>query len=385
MDFKKIRSEFPMLENNLIYLDSAALVQKHKKVIEAINDFYTKYSISNRANDSKIGLIVNQKINETRNEVAKLLNCESGQIIFNSGTTEGLNYVALLMNDLILENDEILISKYNHSSHMVPWIELAKRKKAKVVFSKNLIEDINEKTKVIAFTQENNNLQQNNDFELLMKLVRKYEIFLINDAAQAISHQKVDAQYFDAIAFSSNKLFGPTGLGVLYLSNKLMQNVELKKYGGGSIESIDSKGNWTPIKSVIKHEPGTLNLSAIFGFHEALLFFNKIDHNKMKEYLNQLSIYTHEKLSKIDNIKIFSKPGDSIILFECNDMSSQDVVSYLGHKNIYVRGGWFCAQYIKNIFANPLVRISIHIYNNKDDIDVLCEHLEKRGDFLDFL
>lgn len=385
MDFEKIRSEFPMLENNLIYLDSAALVQKPRKVIEAINDFYTKYSISNRANDSKIGLIVNQKINETRNEVAKLLNCESNQIIFNSGTTEGLNYVALLMNDLILENDEILISKYNHSSHMVPWIELAKRKKAKVVFSNNLIDDINEKTKVIAYTQENNNLQQNNDFDLLIKLVKKYGIFLINDAAQAISHQKVDAKYFDAIAFSSNKLFGPTGLGVLYLSDKLMQNVELKKYGGGSIESIDSKGNWKPVKSNIKHEPGTLNLSAIFGFHEALLFFNKIDHEKMKEYLNQLSIYAHEKLSKINNIKIFSKPRDSIILFECNDMSSQDVVSYLGHKNIYVRGGWFCAQYIKNIFTNPLVRVSIHLYNNKKDIDVLCQHLEKRGDFLDFL
>lgn len=385
MDFKKIRNEFPMLKNDLIYLDSAALVQKPKKVIEAINDFYTKYAISNRSNDSKLGIIVNQKINDTRQAVAQLINCDLNEVIFNSGTTEGLNYLALLLAQLVSTQDEIIISQYNHSSHMIPWIELAKRKNAKVIFSDNLVKDISPRTKIIAFTQANNNLQKNSDFNELIKLVRKYNIILVNDAAQAISHQKVDAKYFDAITFSANKLFGPTGLGVLYVSQKILKQVAAQKYGGGAIESIDHKGNWKLVNSISQHEPGTLNLAAIFGFHQALLFFSQIDYKKMDKYLNELSTYAHQKLSKIANLTLFSQPGDTIILFECNDMSAQDVVSYLGHQNIYVRGGWFCAQYIKNIFKNPLVRVSLHIYNNQKDIDTLCQYLEKRGDFLDFL
>ena len=119
-DFAAIRNEFPMLQNDLIYLDSSALVQKPNSVINAINDFYTKYSISNRTSDSKLGILVNNKIEDTREKVANLLNATKDEIIFNSGTTEGLNYIAQLLAPLINNGDEILISKYNHSSHIIP-------------------------------------------------------------------------------------------------------------------------------------------------------------------------------------------------------------------------------------------------------------------------
>ncbi|MBD5423399.1 MAG: aminotransferase class V-fold PLP-dependent enzyme [Mycoplasma sp.] len=371
--------------NNIIYLDSAALVQKPIAVIKAINDFYTKYCISNRTSDSKIGIKVGQKIDQTRIKVANLLNCKPDEIIFNSGTTDGLNYISNLMSELIKEGDEIIVSKYNHSSHMVPWIEVAKQKNAKVIFSDNLIDDISDKTKIIAFTQSNNNFQNNIDIKLLSSLAKKHNAILINDAAQAISHEKVDAKYFDAIAFSSNKMFGPTGIGVLYICEELLNKISVKKYGGGMVENIDKNGNWKSKNSILKHEPGTLNLSGIFGFYEALKFYENIDKNMMNEYLDQLCAYAYKELSKINDINILSNPKDRIILFEVKNISAQDLASYLGHKDVYVRSGWFCAQYLKNMINNPVVRVSLHIYNNKEDIDSLCELLSKGSDFLDFI
>ncbi len=384
MNHNKLRNLFPMLKNDIVYLDSGALVQKPLQVINAINEFYNKYSISNRTSDSKIGIIVSQKIDQTREKVAELLNCSKEQIIFNSGTTEGLNYSANLLSQIIKEDDEILISKYNHSSHMIPWIELAKNKKAKVIFSNDLIKDINSKTKIIAYTQVNNTFNIKIDIKKLNKKAAQYNSIIVNDAAQAISHEKVDSKYSDFIAFSSNKLFGPTGLGVLYVSNKILDKVESKKYGGGSVDYVKKDGSWKSRSSIVKHEPGTLNLEGIFGFYEALVFFESLDKKWLTKYLNDLSIYAHTKLKTVKDIYLNSKPGDSIILFNIKNIPSQDVASYLGHKDIYVRSGLFCAQYLDHM-EGPQVRVSIHVYNNKKDIDRLVKALKQGGDFLDFI
>ncbi len=384
-DFINIKNQFPMLQNDLIYLDSSALVQKPESVIKAINDFYTKFSISNRTSDSKIGILVNNKIEDTRQKVANLLNASKDEIIFNSGTTEGLNYIAQLLVSLIKKDDEILISKYNHSSHIIPWIEISKITEAKIIFSDNLINDINNKTKIIAFTQSNNNFQQKINIQDLSNKAKKYQALIINDAAQAISHEEVNAKYFDAITFSSNKFFGPTGLGILYINKNLLTKIKSKKYGGGTVEKIEENGQWTRKPSIIQHEAGTLNLSAIFGFYEALVFYENIDKEAMKKYLKDLSIYAHKKLRNIKDIVVLSKSEDFIILFEVKNISAQDISSYLGHKNIYVRSGYFCAQYLQYVHNNPTIRVSLHIYNDKKDIDVLCDLLNHKEDFLDFI
>ncbi len=383
MDQNKIRSMFPMLKHNITYLDSGALVQKPESVIRAILEFYTNYSISNRTSDSYIGSIVVQKIDETRQLVADLLECDKDEVMFNSGATEGLNYAAMLLSDMVKKDDEILISKFNHSSHMIPWIELAKNKKAKIVFSDDLLKDINEKTKIIAFTQMNNTFNIEMDIKQIFKKAKEVGAILVNDAAQAISHEKVDSDYSDIIAFSSNKFFGPTGLGILYVSKNVLDNVKVKKFGGGALDYVKSDGKWKSKDSIIKHEPGTLNLAGIFGFYEALNFWNSLDKEWVKNYLKNLSSYAYDELSKIHNLEIFSKKGDPIILFEIKDTPSQDVASYLGHRNIYVRSGNFCAQYLGNMISNPLVRVSLHIYNNINDIDKLVSTLKKGGDFLD--
>lgn len=382
---QKIRDSFPMLKNNLVYLDSGALVQKHINAINAENEFYTKYCVSNRTSDTKLGIYTNNIVNETRKLCSKLLNCESDQIIFNSGTTEGLNYSSLLLKDFINEGDEILISQYNHSSNIIPWIEVAKEKKAKVVFSNNLLNDINEKTKIVCFSQVTNNFTENIDIKQLYLKVKEVSAFLINDAAQAISHEKVSAKYADIIAFSGNKLFAPTGIGVLYVSHDILKKTDSKKYGGGSIAKLEKDGTWVSKHSISKHEAGTLNLAGIFGLHAALEWFLTLDLNKMQKYLYSLSSYAYEKINELPNAKVVSQKGESIILIEFDKASSQDVASYLGHKNIYVRSGVFCAQYLTHIIKKPLVRLSIHIYSNKEDIDKFIEEVKKGGDFLDFI
>lgn len=385
MKQNELRKKFPMLQNKIVFLDSGALVQKPKSVIKAINDFYTKFSISNRTSDSEIGIIVENKIKETRLLCSKLLDCSFEEIMFNSGTTEGLNYSAQLLKQIIEKDDEILISQFNHSSHMVPWIEIAKEKRAKIVFSNNLINDINNKTKIIAYTQITNNFNEHIDMKKLFKKAKENNCYIVNDAAQAISHEKVSAKYSDIIAFSANKFFGPTGLGVLYVSKNILNKVNVAKYGGGTIEYIKTSGKWKSKESIIKHEPGTLNLAGIFGLNEALKFFNNLDKKWMKKYLYDLSIYAYNRLSKLKNIKIVSKKGDSILLLKTLDVSSQDLASYLGHKKIYVRSGFFCAQYLNNVIDSPLVRISLHIYNNKNDINKLFKTIKEGGDFIDFV
>lgn len=385
MNNNEIRKLFPMLKNDIVYLDNGALVQKPQSVIDAILDFYTKYSVSNRTSDSEIGIIIGQKIDQTRELVANLINCKPNEIMFNSGTTEGLNYCSQLLEQLLNEDDEIIIWKYNHSSHMVPWIEIAKNKKAKVIFSDNIIDDINEKTKIICYTQITNNFNIKIDIKDVYKKAKLFNSIVVNDAAQAISHEKVDASYCDALAFSSNKLFGPTGLGVLYVSDEILKKVNSKKFGGGSLDKVNKDGTWKPKDAISKHEPGTLHLAGIFGLYEAIKFFNTLDLEQLQKYLYDLSCYAFEKLSKLDNIKVVSNKGDSIILLEVKNTTSQDLASYLGHKKIYVRSGVFCAQYLHHIIENPLVRVSLHIYNNKEDIDTLYKTIKEGGDFIDFL
>ena len=326
---KNLREEFPMLQHDLVYLDSGALVQKPQMVIDAINDFYTKYAISNRTSDSILGIQTEQMITNVRMKTAKLLNVHWSQIFFNSGTTEGLNYAAQLLAQLIEPDDQILISPYNHTSHIIPWVEIAKQKQAKVIFSEDFLKDLNEKTKIICYTQINNTFNNSVDLKTLKAQAKQFGSIIVNDAAQAISHEQVDGQDADIITFSTNKFFGPTGLGIIYINDKILNAVWPKKYGGGAVQTIAKDGSWKPNDQHFqRHEPGTLNLAAIYGFNKALDFFNSFKLSEMQTYLKELTNYAHQQLAKLTNIEIKSKPDDLIILFDVLNSSAQEVSSY---------------------------------------------------------
>ncbi|VEU59311.1 aminotransferase class V-fold PLP-dependent enzyme [Mesomycoplasma neurolyticum] len=381
------RKLFPMLKK-ITYFDNAALSQKPYSVIEASREFYENFAISNRTSESEIGIIISQKIDNVRVKIAKLTDSTTDEVIFTSGTTQSLNNFANMIEEHIFENDEILISYYNHSSHIIPWIELAKKRKAKIVYSENLIDDINEKTKLICYSQQTNNFQIKLNFKELYEKAKKYNSILINDAAQAISTEVVSLKWCHVIAFSANKMYGPTGLGALIIKKSLLDNLRPATFGGGSVEKIvDLDTNeWNQKNTIEKFEPGTLNLAAIWQFEQSLNLVEKITLKKIKKLATESAIYLYDRLLDVKDLIIHSKRGDLITLFTMKNTSAQDVASYLGHNNIYVRSGIFCSKLIPFIKEEKnYVRVSIAFYNNKEDVDILVKTLQKGGDFLDFL
>ncbi|MBZ4195278.1 aminotransferase class V-fold PLP-dependent enzyme [Mycoplasma tauri] len=373
------------LSNKITYLDNAALTLKPQSSIEALNNFYTNYSISSRTRDTPIGIKVNEEISSLRKNIANLINSKPEEVIFTSGATDSINKCAAMLKKILKKDHELLLSAYNHSSNITPWIKLADELNVTIkIVDDNLIDSINSKTKIIAFSQLSNNYNIKYDMEKIYKKANEIGAIVINDAAQAIVYEPVNFYNSHIVVFSSNKFYGPTGFGALIIKENLLKHLKPSTFGGGSTLSIDSNNNCYFQNGIEAFEPGTPNLSAIFMFNESLNFFkNKIGYDLTKKKIEKLSSYAYEKLSKLENIELYTSKNSHIILFNVKGINAQDVAHYLGTKNIYVRAGLFCALYLKNIKSvNSYVRISLAVYNDEEDIDNLVKELEKGGDFL---
>lgn len=379
-NFKKF---FPFA-NKVTYLDSAAMMQKPLSVVEKINEFYLNFAVNTHSQNSKISYENLEKIRKTREKIAKFIDADPNEIIFNSGTTEAINLFAHMVKKFVKNGDEILLSPFNHSSNLIVWIKIAEEIGAKIVYSEKIVDKISAKTKIIAFSQTNNSILVDLDLTEIWKKAIKYDAFVINDATQSINYQKVSINFSHAIAFSSNKFYGPTGLGVLAIKKILMDKLEPVKFGGGTIVKMNSE-NISYHNDYRKFEAGTLNFAAIWGLDAAIDFVNNIGIKSICKNLEILSSYLYEKLKKIDDIEIFSKKGDHIIIFNIKNFSAHDVASYLGNKNIYVRSGTFCVPFLKKLLKkNSFIRVSLAFYNDFNDVDNLVEILEKK-EFLDFV
>ncbi|QJG67153.1 aminotransferase class V-fold PLP-dependent enzyme [Mycoplasma phocoenae] len=387
MNFK---NQFPMLINNkdIVYLDNGALSLKPQIVCQAAYDFYAKYSISNRTKDSILGIHTSEFINKTRKLCADLLNANIDNVIFTSGTTDSLNQLAQMFKKIIKPNDEILLSVYNHASNIIPYQRFLEQEcGAKIIFftdQQDLFAKTSTKTKIIALSQVTNNFNVKYDMKTIYEWAKSNEVFFINDAAQAIAYTKVSINECDAIAMSANKLYGPTGTGLLVFSDRLFDLVDPVKFGGGSFKAMKT---YDYKKDFNAFEAGTLNLAGIYQLGKAIEFQNEIGIENIQKHVKSISLYLHERLKEIDGINVFSQPGDVICLFNIKKIAAQDIASYLGHKNIYVRSGNFCAFLISSEsgFHASYLRASIGLHNTKKDIDVLIDTLKKGGDFIDFI
>lgn len=385
MDDLNIRKQFK-IANKITYLDSGALVLKPKVAIDATIDFYENHSVSHRTSDTPLGIKSQQVINLVREKVAKLTDSKTSEVIFTSGATDSLNRIALMLEKFLKKGDEILLSSYNHSSNFVPWINIANRTGAeiKVSKSKELEKEITPKTKIIAFGQVTNNFDIKLNLDKIYKKAKEIGAVVINDAAQALVNEKVSHKNSDVIAFSANKFYGPTGLGCLIIKENLLKKLSPVTFGGGAIVAIEDEKCFLLKDSIQAFEPGTPNLAGIFMFNKSLDFFENIGGYKTtSKILRELSNYVYDQLSKIKDIEIYTNRGSQILLFNIGKFNSQDIAHYLGTKNVYVRAGTFCAQYLKNIKQEKsYVRVSLGIYNNKKDIDKLVKELKNGGDFI---
>lgn len=388
------REDFPMLFNNIIYFDNGATTFKPKQVLKKISDYYTEYTANAHRGDYHISLKVDTEYELARNTVQEFINAKDrSEIVFTSGSTESLNYIATgFFGNYLEAGDEILITKAEHASNVLPWFRLAKQLDVLVNFIDlddnhyvtvdNVLKAITPRTKVISLAQITNVIGDIRPIKEICKIAHERGIFVVVDAAQSAPHIKIDVQDLDCdfLAFSGHKLCGPTGVGVLYGKKELLENMEPVNLGGGMNESFDTVNDVYLRSLPTRLEAGTPNIEGVLGLGEAINYLNSIGMDKIHEYEMALRKYLVEKLIDIKHIDIINMEADSgIVAFNVDGVFSQDVAVYLDKYNICLRAGNHCAKILKDeVGVKNTCRISLYFYNTYEEIDRLVELLKDK-------
>ncbi len=392
------REDFPFLFNNITYLDNGATTLKPLVVVKKIEEYYTEYTSNAHRGDYKTSLKVDTEYELARNKVQKFINAKSRkEVVFTSGATESLNYIATGFFSNILEpGDEILITKSEHASNVLPWFRLARELNLEVnyipldnnyyVTIENVLKSITPKTKVIALAQVTNVIGDLRPIKEIARLAHDRGIFLVVDGAQSVPHMKIDVQDLDCdfLAFSAHKLCGPTGVGVLYGKEELLEEMEPVNLGGGMNESFDDV-NDVYLKSLpTRLEAGTPNIAGVIGLGAAIDYLSKIGMDNILEHEKKLRKYLVNKLVDIKHIDIINLESDTgIVAFNVDGIFSQDVSVYLDKYNICVRAGNHCAKILKDaVGVKNTCRVSLYFYNTKEEIDRLVELLSDKNRIL---
>ncbi len=387
--------DFPILKQKvnrkrLIYLDNAATSQKPSQVIQAMNDFYEKDNANVHRGLHELSMRSSFAYEKAHEIVGNFINASEEEIIFTKGTTESLNLLAYTLTKSLKKGDEIILTEMEHHSNIVPWTELAKEKgiKIKVIPLKDYQLDLKKfkllltkKTKIVSLTHISNVLGTINPIKEIIKISHKYKALVIIDAAQSISHMKIDVKELDCdfLAFSGHKMFGPTGIGVLYGKKKLLEKLPPFQFGGGMIKEVSF--NKTTFNDLPwKFEAGTPNIAEAIGLVKAIEYINKIGLENIQAHNQELTNYAIERLSKIKDLKIIG-PKDNqlgVISFDLKDIHPHDVSEILNGEGIAIRSGNHCAMPLMNILKiQGTNRISLQIYNTTKDIDALIIALNK--------
>ena len=397
LDAKKTRKDFPIYQNNkdMVYLDNAATVLKPKKVLDKMNEYYTHFGVNIHRGVYKLSYLATKAYEEGRQKVADFINASFEEIVYFKNASEALNFVALSWGETnIKEGDEIITSELEHHSSVLPWQQLALRKKAVLRYLKldskgritidALKSVLNEKTKVIALTLVSNVFGYITPIEELIKEARKYNSLVVVDAAQGIAHLPIDVKKMDCdfLAFSAHKALGPTGLGVLYGKKDIFKKLKPLFYGGDMIDNVelyDSSYREMPYR----FEVGTPAIAEIIGLGYALDYLKDIGLDNIKKHEQELTKYALEKMKVLKHLTIYnSNPDLGIIAFNLDGVHPHDVATILDSDNVYVRAGHHCAQLIaKKLEILASLRVSFFIYNDKEDIDKLIEALKKAINF----
>ena len=392
------REDFPFLFNNITYLDNGATTLKPISVVKKIEEYYTEYTSNAHRGDYKTSLKVDTEYELVRNKVQDFINAKSRkEIVFTSGATESLNYIVTgFFSNLLEPGDEILITKSEHASNVLPWFRLAKELNLEVnyisldsnyyVTIENVLKSLTSKTKVIALAQVTNVIGDLRPIKEIAKLAHERGIFLVVDGAQSVPHMKIDVQDLDCdfLAFSAHKLCGPTGVGVLYGKEELLEEMEPINLGGGMNESFDDV-NDVYLKSLpTRLEAGTPNIAGVIGLGAAIDYLNSIGMDNILEHERELRKYLINKLVDIKHIDIINLESDTgIVAFNVDGIFSQDVAVYLDKYNICVRAGNHCAKILKDaVGVKNTCRVSLYFYNTKEEIDRLVELLSDKDRIL---
>lgn len=389
------KEDFPILLNNknLVYLDSSATSLKPKQVIDEINNYYNFYTANLHRGDYDNAITVNKKVEETRVLVKEFLNAkEENEIIFTSGTTESLNMIVFsFMKYNLKENDEVLLTKTEHASNVLPWLVLEREIGIKVKYiplKENLTIDyeklkeiINDNTKVISIAHITNTVGDVREINKIRDIINNKNIYFVVDGAQSAGHIKVDVEEsnIDFYVFSGHKMYADTGVGVLYAKKDLLEKMRPFKYGGGMNDTYTIE-EYSLKQVPYKFDAGTVNISGILSLRAAIIYINSIGIENITNYISNLSNFLYENLKNIKNIKIYNDNFHTgIMIFNIDKVFSQDLSVFLNKYNICVRSGNHCSKLLKDfILTSNTCRVSLNIYNTKEDILKLVEVLNKQ-------
>ena len=385
------REDFLMLNQNVIYFDNGATTLKPKVLSDTISDYYNNYSCNAHRGDYDLSLKVDKLYENTRHNIKTFINAKSDkEIIFTSGTTDSLNKIIFgFFKNYLNENDEVILTKAEHASNVLPWFELKDELNLNIkyipldeqykVTLDNLKKIITDKTKVISIAHITNVIGDIRPLIEIIEYAHKNNILVVVDGAQSVPHMKYDVQDLDIdfLAFSAHKMYGPTGLGVLYGKEELLNNTKPIIFGGGmnSLYSSDATRIYHELPT--KLEAGTPNIAGVIGFNSVINYINEIGIDNISKYEKELRNYAISKLKENKNIIIYNEFSESsIITINYNDIFAQDLAIYLNKYKICVRAGNHCSKILKEeLDVKNTVRISLSFYNTKEEIDRLVEVL----------
>ncbi|XRE43052.1 Cysteine desulfurase [Tenacibaculum discolor] len=392
----KIRADFPILNREvhgkkLVYLDNGATSQTPQVVIDAIVDYYSNYNANIHRGVHTLSQEATDKYEEARIKIQKHFNAKhSYEIILTSGTTHGVNIVASGFASILQEGDEIIVSALEHHSNIVPWQMLCEKTGAvlKVIpmdEDGSLRMDIyhellNPKTKLVFCNHVSNALGTINSVKEIIHAAHKFGAYVLIDGAQAVPHIKPDVQALDADFYvaSAHKMCGPTGVGMLYGKEELLQLLPPYQGGGEMIETVTfEKTTYAGLPH--KFEAGTPNICGGIAFGVAIDYMNSVGFDFIEKQENELLSYATQELEKIDGLKIYGTSNKtSVISFNLEGIHPYDVGAILDKLGVAVRTGHHCAQPIMDFYCIPgTVRASFSFYNTKEEVDVLVSAVKK--------
>lgn len=380
------RDDFNLLNQNIIYFDSGATALKPKLLSDAIADYYNNYSANAHRGDYDISVKVDSIYEETRQLVADFINAKRQEIAFTANTTDSLNKIVFgFFKNYLKDGDEVLLSKSEHASNILPWFLLAREKNIIIkyitldkdlkVTLDNLKKSVTSNTKVISLAHITNVVGDIRPIKEITEFAHKSNILFVLDGAQSVPHMKCDVKDLDVdfLAFSAHKMCGPTGVGILYAKAEYMKDIKPIIVGGGMNASFSYDQTVVYNDNPYGQEAGTPNIAGVIGFNSIIKYLNNIGMDNIFNYEKELREYAIKRLKEVPNIIIYNANSEAaIITFNIKDIFSQDLAIYLNKYNICVRAGNHCAKILKDdLGIKNTCRISLYFYNTKEEIDEL--------------
>ena len=402
LDVEILRRDFPILDQivndePLVYLDNAATTQKPTQILEAIAAYYEKDNANVHRGVHTLAERATAAYEAARERVRSFIHAASTkEVLFTRGTTTSLNWVARYAENVLQPGDEVLISVMEHHSNIIPWQEACKKTGARLIYAylkdgmldlADFRSKLTEKTRFVALAHVSNVLGVVNPIKEIAELVHQANALLVVDGAQSVPHMKIDVQDLDVdfFAFSGHKMLGPTGIGVLYGKEEILERMSAVEFGGEMIDFVyEQEATWKELPW--KFEAGTPNIAGAIGLAAAIDYLDKIGMETVHQYEQELIAYAFPKLQAVEGLTIYGSEDlaqrSGVISFNLAGLHPHDVATALDYEGVAVRAGHHCAQpLLSYLGVAATVRASFYLYNTKADCDKLVEALQKTKEF----